>query len=96
MCGVRGEERRPGEFRTSPVWGGSASATVESALFVPPLPEHLPELLADWERFVNDDGRGYPPLIQAALMHYQFETIHPFLDGNGRIGRLLINLVLKE
>lgn len=91
---VRGEGRNPGEFRTSPVWIGSASATPDTATFVPPLPEHLPDLLADWERFVNDDGTAYPALVQAALMHYQFETIHPFLDGNGRIGRLLINLQL--
>lgn len=94
LLDVRGEERRPGELRTSPVWIGSARATPDTAEFVPPLPEHLPELLADWERFVNDDGMTYPALIQAALMHYQFETIHPFLDGNGRIGRLLINLQL--
>lgn len=93
---VRGEERRPGEYRSSPVWIGSAGATPETAAFVPPLPEHLPGLLTDWERFVNDDGRHYPALVQAALMHYQFETIHPFLDGNGRIGRLLINLQLMN
>ena len=91
---ARGQERRPGEFRTSPVWIGGPGATPETATFVPPLPEHLPALLADWEQFVNDDGARYPALIQAALMHYQFETIHPFLDGNGRIGRLLINLQL--
>lgn len=91
---VRGEERSPGEYRRTPVWVGGAGATPETAAFVPPLPEHLPPLLTDWERFVNDDGHGYPALIQAALMHYQFETIHPFLDGNGRIGRLLINLQL--
>lgn len=93
---VRGAERRPGEYRASPVWIGPAGATPETALFVPPLPEHLPSLLTDWERFVNDDGLRYPALIQAALMHYQFETIHPFLDGNGRIGRLLINLLLMS
>ncbi len=93
---VRGEERSPGEYRRTPVWVGGAGATPETAAFVPPLPEHLPTLLTDWERFVNDDGRHYPALIQAALMHYQFETIHPFLDGNGRIGRLLINLQLQS
>lgn len=93
---VRGEERRPGEYRATPVWIGAAGATPDSAAFVPPLPAHLPEFLSDWERFVNEDGRAYPALIQAALMHYQFETIHPFLDGNGRIGRLLINLVLMD
>lgn len=96
LAGVRGQERLPGEFRRSPVWIGKAGATPETALFVPPLPEHLGDLLADWERFVNEDGAALPALIQAALMHYQFETIHPFLDGNGRIGRLLINLVLME
>ncbi|MBK6885366.1 MAG: Fic family protein [Tetrasphaera sp.] len=94
LTDVRGEQRRPGEFRSTPVWIGGAGATPSTAAFVPPLPEHLPSLLSDWERFVNDDGRNYPALIQAALMHYQFETIHPFLDGNGRIGRLLINLQL--
>lgn len=93
---VRGEERRPGEYRISPVWIGGPGATPDTATFVPPLPEHLPRLLTDWEVFVNDDGRHYPPLIQAALMHYQFETIHPFLDGNGRIGRLLIDLQLMN
>lgn len=96
LRGVRGEEKNPGELRTSPVWVGSAGATPESAAFVPPLPEHLPDLMRDWEYFVNEDGTQLPALIQAALMHYQFETIHPFLDGNGRIGRLLINLLLME
>lgn len=94
--GVRGEEKLPGEFRRSPVWVGQAGATPETASFVPPLPKHLAELLGDWERFVNADGNQLPALLQAALMHYQFETIHPFLDGNGRIGRLLINLVLMQ
>lgn len=94
LTDVRGEERRPGEFRATPVWIGGAGATPDTATFVPPLPEHLPALLADWERFVNEDGLVFPALIQAALMHYQFETIHPFLNGNGRMGRLLINLQL--
>ncbi|ANG86588.1 Fic family protein [Microbacterium aurantiacum] len=96
MDGVRGEEKSPGEFRRSPVWVGRAGATPDTAIFVPPLPAHLGDLIGDWEKFVNDDGRALPALIQAALMHYQFETIHPFLDGNGRIGRLLINLLLME
>jgi Fic family protein len=96
LAGVRGEEKSPGEFRRSPVWVGRAGATPENAAFVPPLPRHLGELLSDWERFVNEDGRALPALVQSALMHYQFETIHPFLDGNGRIGRLLINLLLME
>lgn len=96
LRGVRGEEKNPGELRTSPVWVGRPGATPESAAFVPPLPEHLPDLMRDWEYFVNEDGKQLPALIQAALMHYQFETIHPLLDGNGRIGRLLINLLLME
>lgn len=96
LTDVRGEQRRPGEFRTSPVWIGAAGATPDTATFVPPPPERLPDLLADWERFVNDEKPAYPALIQAALMHYQFETIHPFLDGNGRMGRLLINLQLMQ
>lgn len=78
------------------MWVGRPGATPETAAFVPPLPTHIGDLLTDWERFVNEDGRAFPVLIQAALMHYQFETIHPFLDGNGRIGRLLINLLLMD
>ncbi|MBG6068149.1 Fic family protein [Micromonospora ureilytica] len=89
MEGVRGEERLPGEIRHSPVWIGGS--TPNNAIFVPPLHDHLPELLTDWERFVNERSR-LPLLVRSALMHYQFETIHPFLDGNGRIGRLLIVL----
>lgn len=91
MDGVRGEEKQPGEIRWSPVWIGSSTPT--TALFVPPLPEHLPELLTDWEKFVNEPSR-LPLLVRSALMHYQFETIHPFLDGNGRVGRLIIGLQL--
>lgn len=64
-------------------------------MFVPPLPVDLPDLIEDWEMFMNDAG-DHPTLIRCGLMHYQFETIHPFLDGNGRIGRLLINLMLVE
>jgi Fic family protein len=91
--GVRGKEREPGEIRLSPVWIGGTNLT--NALFVPPLHDEVPELLTDWERFVNEPSR-LPLLVRAALMHYQFETIHPFLDGNGRIGRLLIVLLLIE
>lgn len=93
MQGVRGEEKLPGELRRTPVWVGARNATPDSARFVPPLPPYLSDLLADWERFVNEPS-ALPPLVRCALMHYQFETIHPFLDGNGRIGRLLIGLML--
>lgn len=95
LAGVRGRERRPGELRQSPVWIGSPTDNPDTATFVPPLPERLGVLLADWERFVNETPT-LPILINCALMHYQFETIHPFLDGNGRLGRLLIGLYLQQ
>lgn len=95
LAGVRGEERMPGELRRTPVWIGSPSDSPETAVFVPPLPDEVPDLIADWEDFVNRPG-DLPTLIRCGLMHYQFETVHPFLDGNGRIGRLLINLLLLE
>jgi Fic family protein len=93
LAGVRGRDRQPGELRTSQNWIGSPGATVETATFVPPPPEELASLLTDLERFIHEDPQ-LPPLVQAALVHYQFETIHPFLDGNGRLGRLLIVLFL--
>ena len=95
LAGVRGRERRPGELRQSPVWIGSPTDNPDTATFVPPCPERLGVLLADWERFVNETPT-LPILINCALMHYQFETIHPFLDGNGRLGRLLIGLYLQQ
>lgn len=95
MEGVRGEDRLPGEFRQSPVWVGSPTDNPETARYVPPLPEEIPDLFTDWERFINEPSR-LPVLVRCALMHYQFETIHPFLDGNGRIGRLLIGLLLMQ
>lgn len=95
MTGVRGEERLPGEFRRSPVWVGSTTDSPTTATYVPPLPDHIPDLFADWETFVNESV-PLPILVKCGLMHYQFETIHPFLDGNGRIGRLLIGLLLIE
>ncbi|GAB3816587.1 Fic family protein [Micromonospora zhanjiangensis] len=95
LTGVRGQEKLPGEFRSSPVWIGSSNASPSTATFVPPIPGDMEDALADWERFVNEPSR-LPLLIRCALMHYQFETIHPFLDGNGRIGRLLIILMLLE
>lgn len=95
MAGVRGRELTPGEFRTSPNWIGSSDDRPETAVFVPPAVEDMKPALADWERFVNGDHK-LPPLVACALMHYQFETIHPFLDGNGRLGRLLIVFYLVE
>jgi Fic family protein len=95
LTGVRGMEKLPGELRTSPVWIGSATDSPDTAAFVPPLPKDVPNALADWERFINEPPK-LPLLIRCALMHYQFETVHPFLDGNGRIGRLLVILMLLE
>jgi Fic family protein len=95
LDGVRGQERQPGEFRRSPVWVGSPTDSPDTAVFVPPMPEEISDLISDWERFVNEPS-GLPILIRCALMHYQFETIHPFLDGNGRIGRLLVGLMLID
>lgn len=93
LSGVRGRERQPGELRRSQNWIGSSGATLATASFVPPPPDELGPCLADWERFANHDVDMHA-LIQCALLHYQFETIHPFLDGNGRVGRLLIVLFL--
>ena len=93
LAQVRGEEKSPGELRRSPVWIGSPDARPETAKFIPPHQDHLGDLIADWERFVNEQS-AMPPVMRCALMHYQFETIHPFLDGNGRIGRLLIGFQL--
>jgi Fic family protein len=89
MAGVRGRERSPGELRLTQNWIGAPGSTIETARFVPPPAAELPELLADWERFANEDS-AMPLLVQNAVLHAQFETIHPFLDGNGRLGRLLL------
>ncbi len=95
LAGVRGRERMPGEFRTTQNWVGAAGSTIETARFVPPPPEELPGLLADWERYAHAE-LDVPLLVQNALLHYQFETLHPFLDGNGRIGRLLSVFLLVD
>jgi Fic family protein len=89
---VRGRSKTPGEVRKSQVWIGGTRPG--NAAFVPPPADALPECLRDFERFLNDEPEATPPLIKAALAHVQFETIHPFLDGNGRVGRLLIVLQL--
>jgi Fic family protein len=96
MTGVRGREKLPGQFRKTPVWIGGTRDSLENAPFVPPLPgAELDSALKDWEAFLNEVST-LPLLVRVALMHYQFETIHPFLDGNGRVGRLLIVLFLMH
>jgi Fic family protein len=95
MRGVRGDQATPGEFRRSQNWIGPAGSSLDSAPYVPPPPDEMISCLSKWEIFLQDRGH-FPDLIQCALMHEQFEAIHPFLDGNGRIGRLLITLFLIE
>lgn len=95
MVGVKGQEKSPGEFRTSQNWIGAAGSTLKTARYIPPCPEDMIQAMSDLEKYINAEDT-LDVLIQSALIHYQFETIHPFLDGNGRIGRLLITLFLME
>ena len=93
--GVRGEEKSPGRVRTVQNWIGSGGTLIGDARYIPPPPELVLDLMTDWERFSNEELE-MPVLVQCAMMHYQFEAIHPYVDGNGRIGRLLITLFLSE
>lgn len=93
LKGVRGSKKTPGEFRTNQNWIGNINASLNNADFVPPPPEEVNKHMSELENFIHSDDET-PPLIKAALIHAQFETIHPFLDGNGRLGRLLITFVL--
>ena len=95
MEGVRGGRLSPGELRTSQNWIGPGGSTLNTASFVPPPPHEVPQALGDLERFLHAEDT-LPPLVKIALAHVQFETIHPFLDGNGRVGRLLITFLLTE
>ncbi len=92
---VRGQEKNPGEFRYSQNWIGGQGSTLRNARYIPPNPDDMLNAMSELENYINNDD-SLDPLIQAALIHYQFETIHPFLDGNGRVGRLLITLFLME
>lgn len=93
MSGVRGEHKRPGEFRESQNWIG---VSLKNAAFIPPHHDHVPDLMGDLEAFLHADDIFVHPLVRIAIGHYQFETIHPFLDGNGRLGRLMISLYLAS
>ncbi len=93
--GVRGMHSTPGEFRTSQNWIGPPGCTLNEATFIPPPVQEMKDAMSDWEKYLHSE-LGEPPLVQCGLMHYQFEAIHPFLDGNGRVGRLLITFFLCQ
>lgn len=95
LSDVRGSEKNPGEFRRSQNWIGAQGSTLKTARYIPPCPEDMQNSMSELEKYINEIDQT-DPLIKIALIHYQFETIHPFLDGNGRIGRLMVNLFLKE
>lgn len=95
LSGVRGQEKNPGEFRKSQNWIGAANCSLSEARYIPPNVEDMNQAISELEKYINE-GEDYDPLIRIALIHYQFETIHPFLDGNGRVGRLIILLYLME
>lgn len=95
MEGVRGQDKEPGIFRRSQNWIGPAGCSLKDARYIPPNADDMNDAMSALEKYINND-RTYDPLVRAALIHYQFETIHPFLDGNGRIGRLLILLYLMD
>ena len=95
LSGVRGSDKQPGEVRSTQNWIGPGGATLKSATYIPPNVDDMNEALRDLERFINEVG-DVDPIVKASLVHYQFETIHPFLDGNGRLGRLLITLSLMN
>jgi Fic family protein len=94
MTGVRGQQAAPGHFRKTQNWIGRPGSTIQTASFIPPPPREVEPCLAAWERFLHESN--LPPLVAIGLAHYQFEAIHPFRDGNGRVGRLLITLFLIE
>jgi Fic family protein len=95
LTGVRGQEQNPGNLRKTQNWIGASGCTIREAIYVPPPPHEMEDALSDWEKFINQMD-NIPLLVKIGLAHAQFETIHPFLDGNGRVGRLLITLLLCE